>query len=156
MSIRRSMTVLVVLAACQSGSSGSSSSGGSAGTAAKQAERGSAAPTAPSAPAVVSPLTGDALKAYTQDFERLCNAEQLSGALDQPEEARTLMVAQWLGKHLETSQVHDFLVHIQRLGAADKADVLDGEAKRLGLASCPLSAVWKAEAAKAAAPAPAR
>jgi hypothetical protein len=134
MSIRQFTAVLVVVAACQSGSGASSSPPSSAP--AKSTEPGSA--------------VGSDWKAsaYGRDFERLCNAETYSGASEQPEEARPLMVAQWLGPNLETSEAHDFLVHIQPLGPMDKFVAIDGEAHRLGLTDCPLALVWK----KAAAP----
>jgi hypothetical protein len=126
MSMRHFTATLLVVTACQSGSGATTKPPPPKGT-----EPGSAA--------------GSDWKtsAYGRDFERLCNAEKYSGALEEPEEARPLMVAQWLGPNLETSQAHDFLVHIQPLGPMDKYVAIDGEAHRLGLTDCPLALVWK-------------
>ena len=81
--------------------------------------------------------------AYAKDVDKLCNALTLSGAMDQPEEARQLTVAKWLGANLETSEVHTFLVKLQGLAPADKVAALDAEAKKVGLAGCPLSKAWQ-------------
>ncbi|HTJ41146.1 MAG TPA: hypothetical protein VL463_03595 [Kofleriaceae bacterium] len=81
--------------------------------------------------------------AYAKDIDKLCNVLVYSGADKEPEGGRQLTVAKWLGPNLETTEVHTFLAKLQTLGPAAKADALDAEAKRVGLASCPLSAEWR-------------
>lgn len=95
---------------------------------------GSAAPAPPPLPP----------SAYRQDLENLCDAVARSGAADQPAADHPLVIAQWLGATLTTEAAHQFLVKIQPLAGAAKADALDAEARRVGLASCALSAVWRA------------
>ena len=121
MSVRSAAIALLAVLGCQSGQSGG------------PAPKGKEAP------------SGDGWKAtaYGRDIDRLCNAEKYSGALDQPPEARPMLVAQWLGPNLETQDAHAFLVKIQPMGAADKSVALDGEAFKVGLTGCPLARSWK-------------
>lgn len=128
--MRLPLVVALALAACQSGSSGSSGSPGSSGS--------SAPKQGPPPPAVVEPGSP-----YAKDVDKLCNAMTLSGAMDQPEDARQLVVAKWLGGNLDTAEIHTFLVKLQPMSPADKVAALDAEAKKVGLADCPLSAAWK-------------
>jgi len=79
---------------------------------------------------------------YDRDIDRICNVERLSGALDVPEGGRQLAIAQWLPGALETEDAHTFLVKFGRLGPAEKAAALDAEAKKAGLAECPLARSW--------------
>jgi hypothetical protein len=123
--MRLPLVAAIALAACQSGS------------AAPPAPSKKPTPAAP-VPAIVEPGS-----AYAKDVDKLCNALTLSGAMDQPEEARQLTVAKWLGANLETSEVHTFLVKLQALAPADKVAALDAEAKKVGLAGCPLSKAWQ-------------
>ncbi len=53
-------------------------------------------------------------------------------------------IATWLSANLETPEARAFLVQIQPLEGIPKADALDAEAHRFGLASCPLAAEWRA------------
>ena len=96
-----------------------------------QSGSGSGAAAAPASPA------------YAKDIDKLCNVLVYSGADKEPEGGRQLTVAKWLGPNLETTEVHTFLAKLQTLGPAAKADALDAEAKRVGMASCPLSAEWR-------------
>ena len=80
---------------------------------------------------------------YGRDLEKLCNAEKYSGALDQPEDARSIMVARWLGPNLETNKMRAFLVKIQPLNGAAKGDAMRAEAASVGLDDCPTAELWK-------------
>jgi hypothetical protein len=127
--MRLPLVAAIALAACQSGSAAPPPS--------KQPAAGPTRP-APPVPAVVEPGS-----AYAKDVDKLCNALTLSGAMDQPEEARQLTVAKWLGANLETSEVHTFLVKLQGLAPADKVTALNAEAKKVGLDGCALSKAWE-------------
>ena len=122
--MRLPLVVALALGACQSGSSSS-------------APAPAPAPHGPPPPAVVEPGSP-----YAKDVDKLCHALTLSGAMDQPEDARQLVVAKWLGGNLDTAEIHTFLVKLQALAPADKVAALDAEAKKVGLADCPLSAAW--------------
>src|SRR5215470_7337296 len=62
-----------------------------------------------------------------------------------PEGERLLAIVQWLPEHLETQDSHEFLVRIQPLEGAAKADALDAEARRVGLPGCALAGEWRAD-----------
>jgi hypothetical protein len=79
-----------------------------------------------------------------RDVDRICNALEQSGARQQPAGAHQMLVAQWLGSHIESQDGRDFLASLARLEGAAKADALDAKAKEVGIATCPLSAEWRA------------
>ena len=81
--------------------------------------------------------------AYAKDIAQVCDVVSLSGADKVPDGERVLPIAQYLGSHIQTQQAREFLARIQPLVGAAKADALDGEAKKVGLASCALSAEWR-------------
>ena len=103
---------LLVAAACQSGSS-SAPPPRSTEAAAAGAGAGSGIP---------RPFVSDA---YRKDIDSLCNVMKLSGADQQPPDARQVLIA------------------IQPLHGEAKAAELDGEARRVGLSSCPLADEWR-------------
>lgn len=78
---------------------------------------------------------------YAGDIEKLCDVIRLSGAPE--DDAQTLTTANWLAANLTTPESRKFLVAIQPLVGAKKADALDAEAKRVGLSSCALSELWR-------------
>jgi hypothetical protein len=79
---------------------------------------------------------------YGRDMEKVCNAMKESGAAEQPEETRMIMIARWLGKNLETNKMHAFLVKIQPLAPDEKAAAFEAEARSVGLADCPIAREW--------------
>ncbi|MFN0253105.1 MAG: hypothetical protein ACKV2T_39900 [Kofleriaceae bacterium] len=83
----------------------------------------------------------DVTKDYAGDIEKLCDVIRLSGAPE--DDAQTLTTANWLAANLTTQESRKFLVSIQPLVGNTKADVLDAEAKRVGLARCELSGLWR-------------
>jgi len=90
-------------------------------------------------PAPVGPIAAD----YKADIENLCDVEMRSGA-DQLEPAqRNPTIAMWLGPNIKTTAGHQFLVQIQPLQGADKANALEAEAKRVGISQCPLATEWR-------------
>lgn len=92
---------------------------------------------APAAEAAASAETG-----YPAEVADICFAEERSGALHQGEGERMMIVAQWLGTRIRTQEGRDFLARVARASAAEKATLLQAEATRLGLASCPLVQSW--------------
>ena len=93
--------------------------------------------------AVAGCQSGMSADAYARDIGKLCDAVQLAGAADKDSQEKTLLVAKWLGKNLETPKAHDFLVRIQPLEGSAKADALDSEARRVGYARCALAEEWR-------------
>ena len=82
-------------------------------------------------------------QSYRDDIARLCDVVVQSGADKVPPDERMLPIAGWLSEHLETQEARDYLVKIQPLTGEPKAAALDAEARRVGLASCALSAEWR-------------
>jgi len=81
--------------------------------------------------------------AYTGDIEKLCDVVARSGSTDLDPNDRVFKIATWLGGNLQTGDARKFLAKIQPLTGVAKADALDAEAKRVGLASCALAAEWR-------------
>ena len=106
------------------------------------------APAAPPAPAgsttAAAPAAPPSSKEYAGDIEKLCDVVRLSGAESESPADRRLPVANWLAANLTTTESRQFLVQIQPLGSTQKADALDAEARRVGLAGCALAAEWRA------------
>ena len=90
---------------------------------------------------------------YQAEVADICFAEERSGALQQDEGQRLMLVAQWLGTRIHTQQGRDFLAGVARAPAAEKGNLLQVEATRVGLASCPLVQSWGGAAPASAAPA---
>jgi hypothetical protein len=84
---------------------------------------------------------------YASDITKLCDVVKLSKA-DADPGGQVVIVANWLAAHLETKEAHEFLVRISSLGPQPKADALDAEAHKVGLASCALATTWRAPDAK--------
>lgn len=82
----------------------------------------------------------------SHDIERICDVERLSGADRDETAARSVIAAEWLGRHIETQEGRDFLASLVPLKPADKAARLRAEAARAGLADCPTAAAWEAVA----------
>jgi hypothetical protein len=79
---------------------------------------------------------------YVEDVRRICNAEQLSGALEQDPNGRSMFVANWLANNLVTQDGRDLMGKQAALEPAAKAELLRAEAKEAGLAECPTADTW--------------
>lgn len=95
----------------------------------------------------------DATARFRAEVADVCFAEERSGALDQPEDQRLIVVAQWLGTRIHSQQGRDFLAAVARASPAEKAALLQAEAARAGLASCPLVQSWAGTGSAGAGPA---
>lgn len=78
---------------------------------------------------------------YRRDIERVCDVVARSGAEHDP--SPILVMAEWLGANLETTEGHDFLVAFQGTPDDAKAKLLLDEARRVGLSGCALAAKWQ-------------
>ena len=90
------------------------------------------------APPTVAPASP-----YAADVESLCEVVKRAGAENHEPNDRMYLIATWLGSNLKTPEARKFLADIQPLVGNAKADALDAEAKRVGLAGCALSAEWR-------------
>jgi hypothetical protein len=109
-------------------------------------QKGDASAPPPPAPAAGSgvprPFVTDD---YRKDIDSLCNVVHLSGADQQPPDARQAIIAMWLGPHITTEEGHAYLIAIQPLQGDAKANELEAEARRVGLGGCPLADEWRAK-----------
>ena len=80
---------------------------------------------------------------YARDVQRLCDAVTQSGAGSAEGGDRTVLIAMWLGKNLETQEMRSFLVTLQAMTPAQKHDALVAESARAGLARCALADEWR-------------
>jgi hypothetical protein len=101
------------------------------------ADRGSAPAPAMTGPA--GPIADD----YRADIDNLCDVLKRSGADQLTPGEQQPVIAMWLGPNIKTTPGHNFLVTIAPLQGAAKADALEVEAKRVGIANCPLAAQWR-------------
>jgi hypothetical protein len=106
---------------------------------------------APAGDPAAGPAGADA--PYRGEVADICFAEERSGALEQPGEQRMIIVAQWLGTRIHTQQGRDLLAAVARASPAEKVTLLQAEAARLDLASCPLAQSWGGGAPGTPAPA---
>jgi len=87
--------------------------------------------------------TGPIADDYRADIDNLCDVLKRSGADQLTPGEQQPVIAMWLGPNIKTTAGHNFLVTIAPLQGATKADALDVEAKRVGIATCPLAAEWR-------------
>jgi len=80
--------------------------------------------------------------AYRADIENLCHAEERSGALEQDESTRQMLVASWLANAVQTDEAREFLAGLAAVAPAEKAKRRAAEAKRAGVDPCPIANVW--------------
>jgi hypothetical protein len=85
----------------------------------------------------------EATLSYHDDVRRICNAEELSGALAEEENRRSMVVAMWLGSNLVTQQARDLLAKQAPLPPAEKRALLLGEARAAGLDACKTAEAWQ-------------
>jgi hypothetical protein len=85
---------------------------------------------------------------YRTDIENLCDVLARSGADKLGANERALVIANWLAARVQTQEAHEYLIKIQPLNGAAKADALDAEATRVGLPGCALAAEWRGSAAR--------
>lgn len=93
----------------------------------------------PAVPAGVDPR-------YQTEVADICFAEERSGAVQHDEGERLMIVAQWLGTRIITQPGRDFLASIARASPDEKAPLLQAEARRVGLDSCPVALRWGGDA----------
>ncbi|MEO8842993.1 MAG: hypothetical protein ABI591_10555 [Kofleriaceae bacterium] len=96
-----------------------------------------------SAAAVAPGPTGPIADDYRADIDNLCDVLKRSGADQLTPGEQQPVIAMWLGPNIKTTAGHNFLVTIAPLQGAAKAEALESEAKRVGIASCPLAAEWR-------------
>jgi hypothetical protein len=85
---------------------------------------------------------GEGKTPFQRDMERICHAERLSGAHEQHEGHRSLLVGQWLAENLETPEARSLLAQIFQAAPAEKSALLTEAAREAGIRDCPIAQVW--------------
>ncbi len=87
--------------------------------------------------------TPPADEAFGRDVERICQAEELSGAAAEEPGARPMLVAQWLGENIETQRGRDLLAEAARADGVAKAEVFERAARSVGRDRCATAESWR-------------
>ena len=86
--------------------------------------------------------SGGVSSEYAADIHRICNMEELSGALELSVAERPLRSGYWLERNLATPEGRKLAATVFPLPPARKAETLRGEARRAGVAPCPTADSW--------------
>jgi hypothetical protein len=81
-------------------------------------------------------------RAYAEDVKRICNAQAMSGALEQDPAVQPVWIARWLGANIATQQGRDLLARQAGLQPKEKVALLRREARASGLDGCPTAELW--------------
>jgi hypothetical protein len=79
---------------------------------------------------------------YAAAVADICFGQERSGALEQDESQRAMVVAQWLGTRIRTQQGRDFLASLAPADPGQKVALLQTESRKVGLSECPLMVSW--------------
>jgi hypothetical protein len=77
-----------------------------------------------------------------RDLDRICNAEEYSGALDLPTGDRALHTGIWLAKNIETQEIRDFVAELTKLEAVPRTDRLQAKLAEYKIAECEIVHAW--------------
>ncbi len=106
---------------------------------------GATGATGPTGPTGATGATGAGATTadYAKDIDRLCNVMARSGADQQGPGDQMLTTATWLSENLKTPESKQFMLRTNQLAAPERVAALEAEAGRVGLAGCPLAALWR-------------
>lgn len=77
-----------------------------------------------------------------RDLDRICNAEEQSGALDLQPGERAMHVGIWLAKNIESQEARDLMAELTRLSGTERARRLQQELTTRGVPNCEILLVW--------------
>ena len=78
---------------------------------------------------------------YRADVETLCNVLERSGAAYQDPAERQYSISTYLAEHIYTEGGRELMIGFKE--QPEPGDALRAEAKRVGLAGCPLADSWQ-------------
>jgi hypothetical protein len=81
--------------------------------------------------------------ALARDLDKICNVIAYAGAEQMSNDEQLMATLEWLPKHLESEDGHNFLASIGNLDGTSKADALEAGARRAGLKGCPIALKWR-------------
>ena len=93
-----------------------------------------AAPAEDTEPALDTPMA--------RDLDRICNAEEQSGALDKPPGDRAMHVAIWLATGLESQEARDLSAELSQMPSPTRGKRLKEELVKHGISKCEMLYAW--------------
>ena len=77
-----------------------------------------------------------------RDLDRICNAEEQSGALDMPPGDRAMHVGVWLAMQLESQEARDLSAELSPMPAQTRGKRLKEELVKVGIKKCEILYAW--------------
>ena len=84
--------------------------------------------------------------ALTRDLDRICNAEEQSGALDLPEGDRALHTGIWLANEIELQESRDFVAVLKALDTTERIKRLREKLDQHKMGRCEIIKTWGGDA----------
>ncbi len=88
---------------------------------------------------VATPILDTPIK---RDLDRICNAEEQSGALHEAPNARATHVGMWLANNLESQQARDLSAKLVALAPEERIAHLKGVLSEHQLSDCEIIRTW--------------
>ncbi len=76
------------------------------------------------------------------DLDRICNVEELSGALELPSGDRALHTGIWLAKTIETQEIRDFVAELTALDPAPRIQRMQAKLDEHKISPCEILNTW--------------
>ncbi len=90
-----------------------------------------------------TPIAAPILETPIQrDLDRICNAEEQSGALHEAPNARATHVGMWLANNLESQQARDLSAKLVALAPEERIAHLKGVLREHKLSDCEIIQTW--------------
>lgn len=78
-----------------------------------------------------------------RDLNRICNAEELSGALELQPAERAMHTGIWLAQNLESQEARDLSAALTKLGPAERIARLQRATSEHGIKACEILHAWR-------------
>ena len=88
------------------------------------------------------PVPSLPMTALESDLDRICNAEEMSGALELPTGDRALHTGIWLAENIETQEIRDFVAELTKLGPEARTTRLQTKLAEHAITDCEIVHTW--------------
>jgi len=78
-----------------------------------------------------------------RDVDRICHAEEHSGALEIEEAGRAVFIATWLAQNLESKEGRALTAELSQMPDERRAERMKAEAKKHGIEACAIVNQWQ-------------
>jgi hypothetical protein len=90
-----------------------------------------------------APATEALATPMARDVNRICNAEELSGALDLQPAERAMHTGIWLAQNLESQDARDLSAELTKLNPQERVSRLQQVATEHGISPCEILHAWR-------------